>query len=97
MVEPERTDSAKALQIVDVLHWQFDFINGYHFVFEVQDDTIFFHGYDTKNNVILWLSNLVVLNDIRCQEVPFAIGILKEVQLYFRLLFGLKPPIRSIP
>jgi hypothetical protein len=25
----------RALQIVDVLHWQLDFINGYHFVFKV--------------------------------------------------------------
>jgi hypothetical protein len=86
-------DSARALQIVDKSHWQFDFINGYHFIFKVQDDTIFFHGFDTKNNVILWLINLVVPNDIRCREILFAIGILKELQLNFSLLFGLKPPI----
>jgi hypothetical protein len=54
--------------MVDVSHWQFNFINGYHFVFKVQDDTIFFHGFDTKNNVILWLINLVVLNNIRCTQ-----------------------------
>ncbi len=90
-------DSARALQIVDVSHWQFDFINSYHFVFKVQDDTIFFNGFDTKNNVILLPINLFVLNDIRCRKEPFAIGILKEVQLYFSLLCGLKPPIQSIP
>ncbi len=53
----------------------------------------FFHDFDTKNKVILWLINLVIFNDIRCHEVPFANGIFKEVQLNFSLLFGLKPPI----
>jgi hypothetical protein len=33
-----------------------------------------------KNKVILWLINLVLLNNIRCQKVPFAIGIFKEIQ-----------------
>ena len=93
MVKPYRTESARALQIVDVSHWQFDFINGYHFVFKVQDDTIPFHGFDTKNNVILWPINLLALNNIRYRKVPFAIGILKKVQLYFSLSCGLKPPI----
>ncbi len=83
--------------IVDVSHWQFDFINGYHVVFKVQDDTIFFHGFYTQNNVILWPINLIILNDIRCHKVPFAIGILKEVQLYFSILCGMKPPTQSIP
>ena len=90
-------DNARALQIVDISHWQFDFINGYHVVFKDQDDTIFFHGFDTKNNVILRPINLFVLNDIRCRKVPFAIGIRKEVPLYFSLSCGLKPPIQSIP
>ncbi len=83
--------------MVDVLHWQFDFINGYHFVFKVQDDTILFHGFETKNKVIPWLINLVIVNDIRCRKVPFAIRIFKEVQLHFSLSCGLKPPIQSIP
>ncbi len=78
-------------------HWQFDFINGYHFVFKVQDDTILFHGFDTKNKVIPWLINLIILNDIRCCKVPFAIGIFKEVKLNVSLSCGLKPPIQSIP
>ncbi len=86
-------DSARALQIADLSHWQFDFINGYHFFFKFQDDTIFFHGFDTKNEVILRLINLVVLNNIRCREVPFAIKILKDVQLDFSITFGLRPPI----
>jgi hypothetical protein len=90
-------DNARALQIVDVSHWQLNFINGHHFVFKVQDDTIFFHGFDTQNNVTLWLINLLVLNNIRCRKIPLAMRILKEVQLYFSLLCGLKPPIQSIP
>ncbi len=53
--------------MVDVLHWQFDFINGYHFVFKVQDDTKLFHGFGTKNEVILWLIILTVLDNIRLQ------------------------------
>jgi hypothetical protein len=75
-------ESARALQIVDVLHWEFDF------VFKVQDDNILFNGFDTKNNVIPWLINLVILNDIRCRKLIFAIGIFKEVQLHFSLLCG---------
>jgi hypothetical protein len=55
--------------------------------------TILFHGFYTKNKVILWLINLVILNDIRLHKVPFAIGIFKEVQLDFSLSFGLKHPI----
>ncbi len=90
-------ESTRALQIVDALHWQLDFINGHHFVYKFQDDTILFHGFDTKNKVILWLMNLVILNNIRLCKVPFAIGIFKEVQLNFSLSFCLKPPIRSIP
>jgi hypothetical protein len=90
-------ESARALQIVDISHWQFYFINGNHFVFKVQDDTILFHGFETKNKVILWLIILVIVNDIRCRKVLFAIGIFKEAQLNFSLLFGLKPPIQSIP
>ncbi len=50
----------------------------------------------TPNKVILWLINLVILNEIRCRKVTFAIGIFKEVQLNFNLSFGLKPPVRSI-
>jgi hypothetical protein len=73
-----------------------DFINGYHFVFKVQNDTILFHGFHTKNRVILWLINLVILNSIRPCKVPFAIGIFKEVQLNLSLSFSLKHPIRSI-
>ena len=90
-------EGARALQIVDVLHWQFDFINGYHFIFKVKNDSILLHVFDTKNKVILWLINLVILNNIMCRKVPFAIGILKEMQLNFSLLVGLKPPIQSIP
>jgi hypothetical protein len=90
-------ESTRALQIVDVLHLQFDFINGYHFVFKFQNDTILIHGFYTKNEVILRLINLVILNNIRLRKVPFAIGIFKEVQLNFSFLFGLKPPIWSIP
>jgi hypothetical protein len=59
MVKLKRTEGAKALQIVDVSHWQLDFINSYHFVFKVQNDTILLHGFDTKNEVILWLIVLV--------------------------------------
>ncbi len=51
----------------------------------------------TKNEVILWLIILVILDDIRFCKVPFAIGILKEIQLNFSLMFGLKHPIQSIP
>jgi hypothetical protein len=51
----------------------------------------------TKNKVILWLTILVVLNDIRLHKVSFAIGIFKEVQLNFSLTIGLKHPIQSIP
>ena len=59
-------------------------------------DAIFLHGFDTKNEVILWPITLVILNDIRLRKVPFAIGILNEVQLNFSLMFGLKHPIQSI-
>jgi hypothetical protein len=90
-------EGAKALQIVDVLNWQLDFINSYHFVFKNQNDAIFLHGFSTKNEVILWPIILVILNDIRLRKVPFAIRIFKEVQLNFSLTFGLKLPIRSIP
>ncbi len=82
MVKLKRTDSARALQIVDVSHWQFDFMDCYHFVLKVQDDTIFFHGFDTKNNVILWPIILRVLNNIRRRKVPFAIGVLKEISAF---------------
>jgi hypothetical protein len=84
------------LQIVDVLHWQLDFINGYHFVFKILNYTILLHGLDTKNEVIVWLFILVVLDDIRLCKVPFAIRIFKEIQLNFSLAFGLKHPTQSI-
>ncbi len=67
------------------------------FVFNVQNDAIFLHGFDTKNEVILWPIILVILNDIRLRKVPFAIGIFKEVQLDFSLTFGLKHPVQSVP
>ncbi len=91
------TEGSRALQIVDVLHWQLDFINSYHVVFKVQNVAILLHGFDTKNEVILWPIILVILNDIRLCKVPFAIKIFKEVQLDFSLTFGLKHPIQSIP
>jgi hypothetical protein len=52
------------LQMVDVVsHWQGDFINGYFFGFKVQHDTLLFHGFCTKNEVILRLTILNGLAD----------------------------------
>jgi hypothetical protein len=77
-------EGARALQIVDVLHWQLDFINSYHFVFKVQNDAIFLHNFYTKNEVILWPIILVILDNIRLRKVPFAIGIFKRSSAQFQ-------------
>ncbi len=93
MVKLYCMEGARALQIVDVLHWQLDFINSYHFILKCQNNAIFLHGFDTKNEVILWPIILVILDNVWIRKVPFAIGIFKEVQLDFSLMFGLKHPI----
>ena len=97
MVKLKHTEGARALHMVDVSHWQLDFINRYHFVFKVQNDAVFLHGFYTKNEIILWPIILVILDNIRLRRVPFAIGIFEEVQLNFSLSCGLKPPIQIIP
>jgi hypothetical protein len=58
-------ESASALQIIDVSNWQNDLINSYHLCFKVQNNFILFHGLSAKNEVILQLAILIVLNHIQ--------------------------------
>ncbi len=84
------------MQIIDVSHWQNDFINGYHLVSKVYDDNKLFHGHSAKNEVILRLTILVVLEYIRLHVEPFAVRILEEVQLHPGFMPHLEDPIRCI-
>jgi hypothetical protein len=92
----QRTENARALQITDVSHRQNDFIDGYHLVSKVYNDTKLFHGLSANNEVILWLTVLVVFDHIRFCVEPFAIRIFEEVQLHPGFTLHLEDPIQSI-
>ncbi len=56
-----------------------------------------FHGFITKNEVILRLTVLSVLDYIRFWIVPFAVRVIEEVQLCPSFTLSLECPIQSIP
>jgi hypothetical protein len=77
--------------------WQNDFINGYHLVSKVQDDTKLFHDLSAKSEIILRLTIFVEFNHIRHHMVLFAISIFEEVELHLGFTPCLEDPIQTIP
>jgi hypothetical protein len=83
--------------MVDVSHWQDDFINSCHFGFKVQHNIYLFRGFSAMNEVILWPIILNVFNHIRLCEEPFAIRIFEEIQLNPCFTLSLENPVQGIP
>ncbi len=55
------------------------------------------HLGSAKNEVILWLIILAILDNIRLYKEPFAIGVFTEIQLYSNFTVSLEHPIQIIP
>jgi hypothetical protein len=79
--------------MVDVSHWQDDFINGYLLGFKVQGDTILFHGFCAQNEAILRPIILLIFDNVRLCKEPFAIRIFNEIQLNSSFTLTLERPI----